>query len=111
MRNHRLVSFLQGEVKESSDHKPIYTVGCLKAVGVYINDHALVIGGIMLGILIPLVTTPTSCALLGCSGMTSPSANHKANCAFRPINLRYLPSNIGDKQTCITLDNNNYINK
>ncbi|KAL4224535.1 Tetraspanin-33 [Mactra antiquata] len=40
-------------VDEAPTHNPIYTVGCLKAVGTFINDHALVIGGIMLAILLP----------------------------------------------------------
>jgi len=42
-----------GTVIENAVHNPIYMRGCLKAVGEFINEHALVIGGIMLGILLP----------------------------------------------------------
>lgn len=42
-----------GILTESEDHNPIYKIGCMKAVGVFINDHAMVIGGVLLGILLP----------------------------------------------------------
>lgn len=42
-----------GDLEESDNHRPIHKVGCLKAVGTFINDHAMVIGGALLGILIP----------------------------------------------------------
>lgn len=42
-----------GKLIESTSHNDIYKVGCLKAVGQFINDHAMVIGGVMLGILLP----------------------------------------------------------
>ncbi|WAR21615.1 TSN33-like protein [Mya arenaria] len=42
-----------GTLGESDSHNPIYKIGCLKAVGNFINEHAMVIGGVMLGILIP----------------------------------------------------------
>ena len=44
-----------GKVIESTDHNPIYTQGCMKAVGTFINDHAITIGGVMLGVLLPQV--------------------------------------------------------
>ena len=45
----------QGSLVESVSHNPIYKVGCLRALGDFINDHAMAIGGVMLGILIPQV--------------------------------------------------------
>ncbi|CAG5124877.1 unnamed protein product [Candidula unifasciata] len=33
----------------------IYTTGCFRAVGEWINDHVLVVGGVMLGILLPQI--------------------------------------------------------
>lgn len=38
---------------EDSSNQQIYKQGCMKAVGSYINDNAMVIGGAMLGILLP----------------------------------------------------------
>lgn len=42
-----------GKLTESSSHKPIYKQGCMKSVGTFINDHAITIGGVMLGVLLP----------------------------------------------------------
>ena len=54
------VSLLQDKPKASGDAvTKIYEVGCLKAVGTYINEHAIVIGGVMLGVLIPQVGVNT----------------------------------------------------
>ncbi|XP_052225422.1 tetraspanin-33-like isoform X2 [Dreissena polymorpha] len=39
--------------ENSKEHNAINKAGCLKAVGTFINDHAIVIGGGMLGVLIP----------------------------------------------------------
>ncbi|XP_045190034.2 tetraspanin-33-like [Mercenaria mercenaria] len=42
-----------GQLEESTKHDPIYKIGCMKAVGSFINDHAMTIGGVLLGILLP----------------------------------------------------------
>ncbi|KAK3609230.1 hypothetical protein CHS0354_035170 [Potamilus streckersoni] len=48
-----MIANTDGTVTESSNHKPIYKIGCLKAVGVWISAHAIIIGGILIGILVP----------------------------------------------------------
>lgn len=50
------VIFQTKQVEEAPTHNPVYTVGCLKAVGTFINEHALTIGGVLLGILLPQVS-------------------------------------------------------
>ena len=37
----------------------IYTDGCLKALGDWVNENSLVVGGALLGILLPQVITDT----------------------------------------------------
>ncbi|BFY97861.1 hypothetical protein BsWGS_00901 [Bradybaena similaris] len=45
-----------GSVEPNPDNTGnIYTTGCFKAVGEWINDHVLIVGGAMLGILLPQI--------------------------------------------------------
>ncbi|XP_050399533.1 tetraspanin-33 [Patella vulgata] len=42
-----------GVMRTDSDQSKIYTKGCLKGLEVWLNDNALIIGGVAIGILIP----------------------------------------------------------
>ncbi|KAJ8317390.1 hypothetical protein KUTeg_005294 [Tegillarca granosa] len=53
-RNVMYIDSATDEIKASIDaSNKIYTQGCLKALGEWINANAMIIGGIMLGILLP----------------------------------------------------------
>ena len=45
-----------GTVGPGKNVDKIYTDGCLKALGDWINSNAIVAGGVLLGILIPQVS-------------------------------------------------------
>lgn len=46
---------LENGQRTTSDTSRIYTDGCLKALGNWVNDNSLIVGGVLLGILLPQI--------------------------------------------------------